>query len=266
MAFLKLLSSIVLFTATVLVAEDKEERYEDLVRSSMESVVSLNEVISSFSVQLAQISTSLFDVKLTLEETKNSVRSLEQKVTDQEEETLKSVKSLELKITDQEAETIKSVKSLEQEIVDLRAETSVIDDEVSDLTTLIAETSAKVDDMEEGSKEGEVMIISGEQPAGDESCMKVCAGSTGRSTTDWTYYNSEGIYEDVDISDCGFTTIPTVTTAIEGTGWHWLASGTSSIYSVTTNSFRIYLQHSSKSASAEQYKWNVEWIAVGYTC
>jgi len=248
MAFLKLLSSIVLFTATVLVAEDKEERYEDLVRSSMESVVSLNEVISSFSVQLAQISTSLFDVKLTLEETKNSVRSLEQK------------------ITDQEAETMKSVKSLEQEIVDLRAETlSVIDDEVSDLTTLIAETSAKLDDMEMGSKEGEVMIINGEQPAGDETCIKVCAGSTGRSTTDWTYYSSAGIYEDVDISDCGFTTIPTLTTAIEGTSHHWTASGTSSVYSVTTNSFRIYLSHSS-AGSAEKYNWNVEWIAVGYTC
>jgi len=142
----------------------------------------------------------------------------------------------------------------------------VIDDEVSDLTTLIAETSAKVDDMEVGSKEGEVMIISGEQPAGDENCMKVCAGSTGRVTTDWTSVDSERIYEDVDISDCGFTTIPTVTTAIEGTGYHWQATGTSSIYSVTTNSFRIYLNHPLANSKAESKKWNVEWIAVGYTC
>merc|ERR1711920_174334 len=154
-----------------------------------------------------------------------------------------------------------------KEIVDLKADTlSVIEDEVADLTKLIAETSAKVDDMEVGSKKGEVMIISGEQPAGDETCMKVCAGSTGRSTTDWMYYSSNGIYEDVDISDCGFTTIPTVTTAIEGTSNHWTASGTSSVYSVTTTSFRIYLQHSSKTGIAEQLQWNVEWIAVGYTC
>jgi len=249
MAFLKLLSSIAFFTATVVVAEDKEERYEDLVRSSMQSVVSLNEVVSSFAVQLAQISTSLFDVKLTLEETENSVRSLEQK------------------IIDQEAERTKSVVSLEQKIVDLRAEAlSVIDAKVADLTTVLSETSAKIDDMEVGSKEGEVMIISGEQPAGDENCMKVCAGSTGRSTTDWTYYSSNGIYEDVDISECGFTTIPTLTTAIEGTSNHWTASGTSSIYSVTTTSFRIYLQHASKTGIAEQLQWNVEWIAVGYTC
>jgi len=247
MAFLKLLSSI-MFTVILVCAETKEERYEDLVHTSMRSVVDLNEVISSFAVQLAQISTSLFDVKLTLEETENSVRSLEQK------------------ILDQEAKWTGSVRSLEQGMVDLNAETlSVIDDEVANLATLISETNAKIDGMDMG-KEGEVMIVSGEQPAGDETCMKVCAGSTGRTTTDWTYYSSTGIYEDVDIGDCGFTTIPTVTTSIEGSGNHWTATGTSSIYDVTTSSFRIYLSHASQTGNAEQKKWNVEWIAVGYTC
>jgi len=247
MAFLKLLSSIV-FSVIVVGAKTSEERYEDLVRSSMQSVVALNEVISSFAGQLAQISTSLFDVKLTLEETENSVRSLKRE------------------IADQEAKRTKSVRSLEQDMIDLKADTLlVIDEQVANLTTLIAETSAKIDGMDVG-KEVEVMIVSGEQPAGDETCMKVCAGSTGRTNTDWTYYSSTGIYEDVDISDCGFITIPTVTTSIEGSSNHWTASGTSSIYSVTTTAFRIYLSHSSKTGSAEELKWNVEWIAVGYTC
>jgi len=250
MAFLKLLSSI-MFTVILVCAETKEERYEDLVHTSMRSVVDLNEVISSFAVQLAQISTSLFDVKLTLEETENSVRSLEQK------------------ILDQEAKWTGSVRSLEQGMVDLNAETlSVVDDEVANLTTLISETNAKIDGMDIG-KEGEVMIVSGEQPAGDEKCMKVCAGSTGRSTTDWRNNEGSGIYYDVDISDCGFKTIPTVTTAIEGSSSHWVSLGTSSIYNTSPSAFRIYLLNTymnPRNGQAEKYKWNVEWIAVGYTC
>jgi len=249
MAFLKLLmSSIVFFTVTVS-AETKEEQCEDLARSSMKSVVALNEVISSFAVQLAQISTSLFDVQVKLKRTEDSVKSLEQK------------------IVNEEAERERSIGLLEQDIVDAKADTlSAIGDEVSKLTTSLAVTSAKIQDLEAATKDAEVMIISGEQPAGSETCIKVCAGSTGRSTTDWTYYSSDGIYEDVDISDCGFKTIPTVTTSIEGKGSHWKASGTSSIYSVTTTSFRVYLQHSSKTGMAEELNWNVEWIAVGYTC
>jgi len=250
MAFLKLLiTSIVFFALTVVRAETKEEHYEDLVRSSMQSVVALNEVISSFAVQLAQISTSLFDVQVKLKQTEDSVKSLEQK------------------IVNEEAERERSIGLLEQNIVDAKADTlSTIGGEVSKLTTSLALTSAQIEDLEAATNEAEVMIISGEQPAGSETCIKVCAGSTGRSTTDWTYHTSESIYEDVDISDCGFITIPTVTTSIEGKGNHWMASGTSSIHKVTTTSFRLYLYHSTKIGKAEQHEWNVEWIAVGYTC
>jgi len=234
MACLKLLPSIILFTVAMVGAETREERYEDLVESSMQSVVALNEVVSNFAVQLAQISTSLLDVRLTLQQTENSVRALEKR------------------IEDQDIERKKSLKSLEQEVVDLRAET----DEVANLTSSLSLAM----------KAREVMIVSGEQPAGDERCMKVCAGSTGRSTTDWTYYSSSGIYEDVDMSDCGFTAIPTVTTSIEGRANHWEVRGSSSVYSVSTTSFRIYLQTSVTESTAETKLWNVEWIAVGYTC
>jgi len=249
MVFLKLLvSSIVFPILTVLGAERKEEDWEDLVRSSMQSVVALNEVISSFAGQLAQISTSLFDVQMKMKQTEDSVKSLEQK------------------LVGKEAERDRSIELLEQDIVDLWADSSAIGKEVSELTTSLAVTSAKMEDLEEANKEGEVIIVSGEQPAGSETCIKVCAGSTGRSTTDWTYYSSNGIYEDVDISDCGFKTIPTVTTSIEGKSNHWSATGTSSIYSVTTSAFRLYLQHASNTGQAEELMWNVEWIAVGYTC
>jgi len=224
-------------------------RYITCLKGKMQSVVALNEVISSFAVQLAQISTSLFDVQVKLKQTEDSVKSLEQK------------------IVNEEAERERSIGLLEQNIVDAKADTlSTIGGEVSKLTTSLALTSAQIEDLEAATNEAEVMIISGEQPAGSETCIKVCAGSTGRSTTDWTYHTSESIYEDVDISDCGFITIPTVTTSIEGKGNHWMASGTSSIYKVTTTSFRLYLYHSTKIGKAEQHEWNVEWIAVGYTC
>jgi len=246
MAHMKLLSSIVFFTVALIGAETVEKRYENLVLSTVESVVALNEVVSNFAVQVSQISTTLLDVRQRLQEVKNSVQSLEKR------------------IEDQDTDTKNSVKSLEQEIADLTAEK---DEEVSNLTSSLSAMRGKVEDLEVV-KKGEVMIVSGEQPAGGETCMKVCAGTTGRSTTAWTDYSSDGLYEDVDISGCGFKTVPTVTTSLEGTSAHWNALGTSSIYSVTTTTFRIYIQASYgiRNGGAESRKWNVEWIAVGYTC
>jgi len=211
------------------VGKTDEEVYMDLVRSSIESVATLNEAVSNFVLQLAKISTSLAEVKRNQEKTKDSLHSME-----------------------------KRLLHLEQ------ARISGIDEEVRDLKASLALTTSKIDDVRD-----EVMIVSGEQAAGDEKCMKVCAGSTGRATTDWTNYSSDGIYYDVDISDCGFKTVPTVTTAIEGSSSHWVSLGTSSIYNTSPSAFRLYLKNTytnPQGGKAEKYKWNVEWIAVGYTC
>jgi len=211
------------------VGKTDEEVYMDLVRSSIESVATLNEAVSNFVLQLAETSTSLAEVKRNQEKTKDSLDSME-----------------------------KRLLHLEQ------ARISGIDEEVRDLKASLALTTSKIDDVRD-----EVMIVSGEQAAGDEKCMKVCAGSTGRATTDWTNYSSDGIYYDVDISDCGFKTVPTVTTAIEGSSSHWVSLGTSSIYNTSPSAFRLYLKNTytnPQGGKAEKYKWNVEWIAVGYTC
>jgi len=264
-----MLSSIVLFALAFVGAENMDMRYEDLVHSSMQSVVALNEVVSNIGEQISQLSASLLDARITLQKTEDLVRSLAKRIDDEEMERKESVKSLKQeieevanltsslevavkvgeittskRIDDEEAERIKSVQSLKQEI-----------EEVANLTSLL----------EMAKKEREIMIVSGEQSAGDETCIKVCAGTTGRSTTDWSYYSSNAIYEDVDISYCGFTTVPTVTTSIEGSSHHWLVTGSSSIYSVTTTSFRIYLNNGGIQL-ADDKQWNVEWIAVGYTC
>lgn len=139
-----------------------------------------------------------------------------------------------------------SIDSLEQRVVNLE------------------QTRAKIDDVKK-----EVVIVSGEQAAGNDKCMQVCAGSTGRTTTDWYDYGTDGLYYDVDISDCGFITIPTVTTSVEGSGSHWVSLGTSSIYNTSPTTFRIYLKttyNNPQGGFAETRKWNIEWIAVGYTC
>jgi len=211
------------------VGKDEEEMYVDLVRSSIQSVAALNEAVSNFVLQLAEISTSLSEVKRNQEQTKNALSSLEQKFDLLEKERL-----------------------------------TVIDEEVADLASALALTNGKIEETRD-----EVLIVSGEQAAGDEKCMKVCAGSTGRTTTDWTNYSSDGIYYDVDISDCGFQSVPTVTTAVEGSSSHWVSLGTSSIYNTSPSAFRIYLKNTyanPQGGLAEKYKWNVEWIAVGYTC
>jgi len=229
MTCLMFLMRLFVFLLTISTAKHEEELYRDLVLSSMQSVATLNEAVSNFVLQLAEISTSLKEVKLIQEQTRTSLDSLEKKFL-----------------------------RLEQERF------SVIEDEMADLTTSLALTNAKIDDARD-----EVVIVSGEQAAGDEKCMKVCAGSTGRSTTDWRNSSSDGIYYDVDISDCGFKTIPTVTTSIEGSAGHWLSLGTSSIYNTSPSAFRIFLKntyHNPQGGVAENYKWNVEWIAVGYTC
>merc|ERR1711920_284588 len=195
----------------------------------MGGVATLNQAVSNFVLQIAEISTALAEVKRNQKKMEESLDSLERKFL-----------------------------RLEQERI------SALDDEVTDLTTSLSLTIAEIDDMMD-----EVLIVSGEQPAGDVKCMKVCAGSTGRSTTDWTNNGGDGIYYDVDISDCGFKTIPTVTTAIEGSSYHWVSLGTSSIYNTSPSAFRIYLKNTymnPQNGVAEDFKWNVEWIAVGYTC
>jgi len=211
------------------VGKQEEEHYRELVLSSIQSVASLNEAVSDFVLQLAEVSTSLSEVKRNQVQIKQALDSLEQ-----------------------------NVLNLEQERI------SVIDEKITDLSTSLALTNAKIDDTRD-----EVLIVSGEQAAGNEKCMKVCAGSTGRSTTDWINYATYGLYYDVDISDCGFKTVPTVTTAVEGTSTHWRSTGTSSIYNTSPSAFRMYLENSShnpQNGKAENYKWNIEWIAVGYTC
>merc|ERR1711935_988334 len=67
-----------------------------------------------------------------------------------------------------------------------------------------------------------------------------CASTTASSG--WVQYGSHGIYRDVDISGCGFTSAPTITSSLTNA---WTASGGSSQYAITATS----------------YNWKIGWIA-----
>ena len=121
----------------------------------------------------------------------------------------------------------------------------------------------------------DLVIVSSEEAAGDEECRRICSGTTGRTSTDWVYFNDNpGFYTDVDMADCGFVKIPTITTSLGGAGYHWRAIGSNAIYSATSTKFRVYLStevvesgiNLQDESFAEEKDWNIGWMAVGYTC
>jgi len=205
MAYIGFLLSIIVCFATTKEADVKRAgKYEDLIYQSMKSIVTLDELVTTLSVQVASLTTSLSSMQVKVEQIEKQLR------------------------------------------------------------TSIANIDAKVERVNK-----EVVVVSGEASNGHEKCVKVCAGTTGRDTTNWVDYSSRGVYSDVDMTSCGFVKVPTVTTSIEGTSSHWVLTGTSSVYHVQPSKFRIYLYdtHSDpRGGVAKKRGWNVEWIAVGFTC
>ena len=136
----------------------------------------------------------------------------------------------------------------------------------------VATLRGAVEDLKNTGK-SDIILLNGEDHNSPSECARVCSGTTGRGVTKWigeTFIHGTGFYVDVDMTGCGFTTVPTVTTAIEGTGHHWLALGTSSVYNTTNNTFRMYLYPNREgdevAGNANDHKWNVEWVAVGQSC
>lgn len=57
----------------------------------------------------------------------------------------------------------------------------------------------------------------------------------------WRGYNGN-VYTDVPTTDCSHTTMPMYLASLSGKGSQWQAKGTSSIYSESANSYRVYLK------------------------
>ena len=86
---------------------------------------------------------------------------------------------------------------------------------------------------------------------------------------DWkTYLHDEGVYVDVDTSAAGFVHTPVYLTSISGDAHHGETSGATSVYQPTRTGFRIYIRwtgpdRSLNAAMAREYKWRVDWVAMG---
>lgn len=97
--------------------------------------------------------------------------------------------------------------------------------------------------------------------------VKIRTGRTPWGSTKWVQYGSAGLYTDIDISHCGFSSAPNVISSIHGAGSHWGTTGGSAVYSLTNKSFRIYVRHSSggslNTTYARDQKWCIAWVAIG---
>jgi len=234
----------------------KDKCEGETYQSMMMSVVTLNELVTTLTDHVANLKLSLAEMHVKVNE-----------IAKENSEITTSLKIAHWQIKDN-AEVQKELKnsfaSTRTEMEHTKASIghleSKLTKEIAHVVTSVEKTYSRIDKMDK-----EVKVINGEEKDGYGKCARVCAGTTGRSTTNWINYSSDGLRYDVDIKHCGFTKTPTITTSLEGTSNHWTASGTSSIYNASPSGFTMYLRHTARSG-AKSRKWNVEWIAVGSTC
>jgi hypothetical protein len=91
-----------------------------------------------------------------------------------------------------------------------------------------------------------------------------CSGFTSRTNTNWVDYTSTGIYVDIDTSRCGFDSTPLYFTSLGGARSHWLSKGGTSIYSATTDGFRVYVKYpwGITPETAKEWDWHINWEAL----
>merc|ERR1712127_66998 len=88
-----------------------------------------------------------------------------------------------------------------------------------------------------------------------------CASATAISG--WVDFTSGGIYRDVDISGCGFTRAPIVSSSLTGVAGNWQATGGSAQYTLTATGFRVYVYMPDITAAIANggWQWKIGWIA-----
>ena len=117
--------------------------------------------------------------------------------------------------------------------------------------------------------------LNGNDPTNPEPCLLTCAGSTGDGKTRWQGEPGR-VQITVDISKCGFVTTPILTTSLNGLN-HASMVGMTSPWGMTKNLFTVTIIGEASTAwspanwkltpeQACQLHWNVNWIAVGFTC
>jgi len=226
----------------------------------MKSVVTLNELVTTLTNHVANLKLSLAEMHVKVDEIakENSEITTSLKIAHWQ---IKDNAEIQKELKNSFASTRKEMEHTKASIGHLESQ---LTKEIAHVETSVEKTNSRIDKMDK-----EVKVISGEEKDGYGKCAKVCAGTTGRSTSNWVNHSSNGIRLGVDIKHCGFIKTPTITTSIEGSSSHWIATGTSSIYHASTSGFTIYLRGTEanpRGGRAKAWNWNVEWIAVGPTC
>ena len=93
---------------------------------------------------------------------------------------------------------------------------------------------------------------------GAEPCILLCAGTTGIGTTKWVEDHNWGVKTTVDMSGCGFVSLPIVNTVVTGDSYHRWATGTSAVYYLTNKEFSVKPARSNRYDTlsiANKYKW-----------
>lgn len=235
------------------------EDLKDLLLTSIQQTVSLNELVTQLTQKIVNTMLSVSEITTKVEKIEKSLNQEIEGIKAGMEEEVQALKHSVQKLKNSSEEVEKNFEALKS------SSQANFESQESKLNTL----EDTVDALE--TRSSEVKIVNGEESAGNAKCSTVCAGTTGRSSTTTVYHSSTIIYIDVDISGCGFVKIPTVTTSLEGAGGHYVATGAATPYSVTTAGFRIYIKNDHYKTegvenAAKRLSWNVEWVAVGYTC
>jgi len=293
-----------------------EEKYEDLIYQSMKSIVSLDELVTTLSVQVARLTTSLSEMKVDVkkigeqnQELSTALKDVNERITNEKAEVRTALKQVNEKITKKTTEVATALKEVNERvtkksaevatalantmsnleltkkgIADMKSSFTDTEKEVGSITTKIAETEKdlgsiktaieklKISDVGIEAKvdkvNTQVAVVSAEETLSDKNCVKVCAGTTGRRQSSWNYYYSGRVYLRIDISSCGYVKVPTITASLEGTYNRDAVNvlGSSSVWHASRSAFYIYLIGNMRKGSAQSWLYNVEWIAVGYTC
>lgn len=100
---------------------------------------------------------------------------------------------------------------------------------------------------------------------------RVVFGSTPQNGTVWDEHDdAQTIRIDIDTTSAGFDQLATYHASLYGAGSHWEVTGAGSIYSPTTEGFRVHLRpHTVRGDAAawkvfsEERKWHIRWIGIG---
>ncbi|XP_063679874.1 uncharacterized protein LOC134815290 [Bolinopsis microptera] len=262
-----------------IIDEDNAADLKDLLHSSMQSIILLNDLVTKLTEKVVDLTISFADTKADMRNLKTTVEEERANLkTTVEEERANLKTTVEEKMTDLKTTVEEDMANLKTTVDSEMANlNTTVEEEMADLKTTVEKdmadlkTTVEEDRADLKATPREVMIVSEEEEAGEARCARVCAGTTGRGTTSWIEYSSTGIQLSVDISDCGFVKVPTVTTSVEGKGYHWKATGLAAVYHTTTTSFNMNVDgpvsgYDPQDGNAESWGWNVEWISVGYIC